>query len=263
MKDSSDPILRAQGLSRFFGSRVVFKNLSFQIQDGEWVSIAGASGEGKSTLLYTLAGLMRPSEGRLYFRDKNLYSLSPFFRARYRNRYIGFLYQDFRLISHWSVRKNILLPGLLSSEKNIQKKTDHIIELLGISHIRNAVVRNISGGEAQRTALGRALLLSPQILLLDEPTGNLDERTELEILNLIEKIRKESNLTVISVTHSKNVLVRSDRIMNLEQGQIKISIPQKPVKKKSGKGLVKKKKIVRKKVSSKSFSKPKGSKTKK
>ncbi|RME92610.1 MAG: ATP-binding cassette domain-containing protein [Candidatus Hydrogenedentota bacterium] len=218
---SNSILLEASHLSMKFGKRTLFLDLNFQIYQGEWVAIVGPSGYGKSTLLYILAGMQKPTKGKLYFQQTSLYQKSIFYRNHYRNQNVGFLYQDFRLIPYWTVKRNIFLPAFFSKQQ-IKNHLDELLKMFSIEHIANKKVRTISGGEAQRTALARAVLLKPKLLLLDEPTGNLDLHTEKEILSHIQTLQKTLGLTIISVTHSKEVMKHAKKIIEFTDQGVKI-----------------------------------------
>lgn len=202
-----------------YGSRTVLDEVSFDIPEGSLVSIAGKSGSGKSTLLYILGGFLKPKSGSCLFAGKEIYRFGEIGLGGFRKKNIGFLFQDFRLLPFLTLRQNIRFPVLFTGRKVTRNDLDSLMSDLGIEHRQKAYPADISGGEAQRTALGRALVMKPRLLLLDEPTGNLDHETEKEILTILEKLR-EQGLTLICVTHSQMIMKASDRVFHLENGRL-------------------------------------------
>lgn len=209
-------LLKLTNISYKIKGRELFRNLNLSVTAGSFVAIAGRSGEGKSSLLYILSALAKANKGKYIFENKILYS---FWGGSFRRRNIGFLFQDFRLLPFLNVEQNIGLP-LLFSGLAIGKKTMHQwMKDLNIFHLRKSLPHQISGGEAQRTALARALILQPKLLLLDEPSGNLDSETEKEIVQILLRL-KEKKLTLICVTHSKVIMEAADVVYHLKNKQL-------------------------------------------
>ena len=227
-------ICRLEGVSFSFGSRELFKDVSLNVPEGSMVALAGKSGSGKSTLLYILGGFLKPSKGSYLFKNKEVYSFGEFGLAGFRRRNLGFVFQDFRLVSFLNVEQNVRLPLLFGGRRFLGSEIKQLLKDLGIFERRKASPRDISGGEAQRTAIARALALKPKLLLLDEPTGNLDEKTELDILEQLLALKKQG-LSLVIVTHSANILARADYIWQLSDGEITVNDKKKPVKKSSKK----------------------------
>jgi len=211
-----------KNLSFSYGERTILEDINLSIKKNTFISIMGKSGEGKSTLLYILGGFIKPNNGSYLFENKNVFSFGEFGLGKFRKKNIGYLFQDFRLLPFLNVEQNIRFPFYFSGKKYEKYKQQSLMEELGIWHRRKAYPREISGGEAQRVALGRALMLEPKVLLLDEPTGNLDESTEIEILNILLSLRKRG-FTLVCVTHSHHIRSKSDEIWDLENQKIIVS----------------------------------------
>ncbi len=227
MNDVQDqPILEATDLHKTYRMGAVdvpvLRGSSISVSAGEWVSILGSSGSGKSTLLHLLGGLDTPDPGQgdIRFDGRPIANLRRGARNRYRNRDVGFVFQFYHLLPELTVLENTLLPGLVGS--GIQPDRDRARTLLGsfgLDHRLNHRPRELSGGERQRVAIARALLNRPKILLADEPTGNLDQETGKEILDLLKK-EHESGLTILMVTHDRQIADLADRTVILNHGQV-------------------------------------------
>ncbi|OGH16646.1 MAG: ABC transporter ATP-binding protein [Candidatus Levybacteria bacterium RIFCSPHIGHO2_02_FULL_40_18] len=201
----------------------VLKGISLKIRDGEFVGILGASGSGKSTLMHIIGLLDSPSEGQVLIDGKDASKLSDNELSKLRNHYVGFVFQQFNLINKYSVLENVLLPALYSKEKLPFDPTNRVLELLskfGIYDRRNYRPNKISGGQQQRTAIARALIMNPKIILADEPTGNLDTKTGEDIMDLLKSLNKEFGLTVVIVTHEKNIAAKTKKQIFIRDGQI-------------------------------------------
>ncbi|MDH5720513.1 MAG: ATP-binding cassette domain-containing protein [Spirochaetia bacterium] len=228
-KTASQMIL-LKNISFSYGKRNILNEINLEINQGSMVSLIGKSGSGKSTLLYLLGGFLKAQKGEYFFKDKPYHRAGEFKMGKFRKENIGYVFQDFRLVSYLSVYRNIQFPSFFTSKKVKKIEILEVMNKLGILHRKDAYPKDISGGEAQRTALGRALLLKPPLLLLDEPTGNLDEKTEKEILSLLLNLKKE-NFTIICVTHSNLIKEKSDMILSLENGKlIKIKDKKRKIK---------------------------------
>lgn len=200
----------------------VLKDLSFTIDKGEFVSIMGPSGCGKSTLLYLLGGLDNPSNGNIIVNGRDYSSISEKERSKMRRRELGFVFQFYNLVPNLNVEDNILLPLLLDGKKpkTYQKELDKILEVIGMSERKKHTPRELSGGQQQRVAIARALLFSPEIILADEPIGNLDSKSGMEIMKLFKTINSEFGKTIVQVTHSVEAASYGSRILNLKDGEI-------------------------------------------
>ncbi len=200
----------------------VLKSLDFQIEKGEFVSLMGPSGSGKSTLLYLIGGLDDPSTGQVMINGKELKLMKDKEESIMRRREIGFVFQFYNLIPNLNVEENVLLPVLLDgkSPKKYETKLDEILELVGLADRRKHTPRELSGGQQQRVAIARALISEPDLILADEPIGNLDSVTGTEIMELFQKINREKGKTVVQVTHSESAAQYGTRIIRLKDGRL-------------------------------------------
>lgn len=201
------------------GSVKALDGINLKILKSEFILIKGESGSGKSTLLFALGGMLHPSSGEVNVNDKNLFALSENERRKYRAKEIGFVFQSYHLLPYLTVLENILLPNKLTE---IQLSISDAIQLaaeLGIEKRLNHKPSQLSAGEKQRVALARAIITKPDIILADEPTGNLDERNTIEVMNYLKKYQLEGG-TVIMVTHGNLADNYSTRIINLDKGKI-------------------------------------------
>lgn len=200
----------------------VLNDISIQITQGEFVSIMGPSGSGKSTLLYILGGLDNPTVGSVYLSGEDIAKFDDDQKSVMRRRNIGFVFQFYNLIPNLNVEENILLPVLLDGKnmRDYKEQMNHILEIVGLSDRRKHTPRELSGGQQQRVAIARALINNPAIIFADEPTGNLDSKTGMEIMKLLQEINREGKKTIIMVTHSADAARYSSRIENVRDGVI-------------------------------------------
>ena len=217
-------ILEADNLCKNYGkgSTLVkaIDNVSFTVEKGEFVSIVGASGSGKSTLLHLIGGVDRPTSGKVFINDEDIYKLNNDDLAIFRRRQIGLIYQFYNLIPILNVIENISLPLELDGRKPDKKDLNEMIELLGLENRQSHLPSQLSGGEQQRVSIGRALITRPSLILADEPTGNLDSKASEEIVNLLKKTNKKYNQTIIMITHNLEIAKMTDRIITIEDGRI-------------------------------------------
>ena len=217
-------ILKVENLKRVYGtgaSKVVaLDNVSFTVEKGEFVSIVGASGSGKSTLLHLISGVDRPTSGKVFINDEDIYKLNNDDLAIFRRRQIGLIYQFYNLIPILNVIENISLPLELDGRKPDKKDLNEMIELLGLENRQSHLPSQLSGGEQQRVSIGRALITRPSLILADEPTGNLDSKASEEIVSLLKKTNKKYNQTIIMITHNLEIAKMTDRIITIEDGRI-------------------------------------------
>ena len=197
-------------------------DVSLNLRDSEFVAILGPSGSGKTTLLNILGGMDSLTKGTIFMDGEEV---SKFSRARlenYRRQDIGFVFQFYNLVQNLTVEDNIMLPIKMSKKNtaDAKKRLDEILELTGLTAKRKSLPRQLSGGQQQRVAIARAILGEPEILLADEPTGNLDSSSTEEIMQLFRKINKEKNITILQVTHSEHCASFGDRVIELENGKI-------------------------------------------
>ncbi len=200
----------------------VLKEINVTVCEGEFVSIMGPSGSGKSTLLYLIGGLDKPTSGSIKIAGKELASMNDKSQSIMRRRNIGFVFQFYNLIPNLDVEENIMLPILLDGKKikNYKKELDEILEIVGLSDRRRHTPRELSGGQQQRVAIARALINQPDIILADEPIGNLDSKSGTEIMELFQRINQEKGKTIIQVTHSAESAEYSRRIIHVKDGRV-------------------------------------------
>jgi putative ABC transport system ATP-binding protein len=200
----------------------VLKDINLDIQKGEFVSLMGPSGSGKSTLLYLIGGLDKPTEGSVNIKGKQLEKMKDKEESILRRRDIGFVFQFYNLVPNLNVEDNIMLPVLLDGKKlkDYKERLDELLDLVGLSERRDHTPRELSGGQQQRVAIARALINNPDIILADEPIGNLDSKTGADIMELFQKINKEKNITIVQVTHSFEASEYGTRLIKLMDGRI-------------------------------------------
>ena len=226
---SADAILRAQNIRRVFkmgdSSVEVLKGVDMTIRRGEFIAIEGRSGSGKSTLLHILGALDVPDQGTVEFEGKSYDRLG---RSGLRNGQFGFVFQFYHLLPELNVLENTLLAPMIShswlrfrQQKNeVTKRATDVLESLGMSHRLKHKPSQLSGGERQRVAIARALMNSPRVLFADEPTGNLDDETGLQIMSVLEKLHRDAGQTIVMVTHDRALARTADRVMVLKEGRI-------------------------------------------
>ena len=197
--------------------QTILEDVSFEIKDGEFVIITGTSGSGKTTLLKILSGIQKPDNGSVYWDNINIYDLSNSRLSNLRLKDSGFIYQDFMLIDELNVYDNLILSQRLLKIKD-NDRVDDVIEELSINHLLKKYPTVLSGGEKQRVAIARSLINNPKILFCDEPTGSLDFKATLEIMELLSKLNKEYNITIILVTHEMENLKYASRIIKYNNG---------------------------------------------
>ena len=217
-------ILQVEHLSKQYGKDdslvTAVNDVSFEVQQGEFVAIVGASGSGKSTLLHMLGGVDRPSQGKIVIGDQDILELSADKLAVFRRRNIGIIYQFYNLIPVLNVRENITLPADLDKRKIDEEYLASLIETLGLKERINHLPNQLSGGQQQRVAIGRALLMRPALILADEPTGNLDSKASDEIVKLLRKANEQYGQTIIMVTHDMKIAEHATRIIEFNDGKI-------------------------------------------
>jgi len=228
---SNETILRVDGLRKAFRSGksdlVLFENLSFQVEKGEMLAIVGQSGTGKSTLLHIMGALDRPSAGDVYCANLHLSTLSEEAAAEFRNREIGFVWQFHYLLPEFTALENVAMP-LLLRDRPRQEALDEAKRWLGLVGLEGRAEHRsgeLSGGEQQRVALARALITQPKVLLADEPTGDLDNRTSDTIFELIARLHQDCQLTSLIATHNVMFARRCDRVLRLENGRVEEVAP--------------------------------------
>lgn len=195
-------------------------DVSFTIPKGQMVAVIGASGSGKSTLLHILGGVDRPTSGKVWLDGQDVYAQNNKNLAIFRRRQVGLIYQFYNLIPVLNAEENITLPMIMDGRKPKKERVEEILALLDLTKRRNHLPSQLSGGQQQRVSIGRALFTSPNVILADEPTGNLDSKNSAEIIALLRKSNREFNQTMIIITHDENIALQCDRILTLSDGKI-------------------------------------------
>ena len=218
-------LLRVEHLSKIYGQGQnqvkALDDVSLSVSKGEFVAIVGASGSGKSTPLHLIGGVDRPTSGKVYVNDTDIFSMNDDELAIFRRRQVGIIYQFYNLIAILNVQENIEIPLELDGRKADKKEMDEMLERLGLTHRRTHLPNELSGGQQQRTSIGRALITRPSLVLADEPTGNLDTKSSSEIMNLLKRSNHELDQTIIMITHNMELAKAADRIIMIEDGKIK------------------------------------------
>ena len=217
-------ILETNNLKKYYGSGdtmvKALDGVNFSVEDGEFVAIVGTSGSGKSTLLNMIGGLDRPTSGTVKVSGKEIFSLKDDALTIFRRRKIGFIFQSYNLVPVLNVYENIVLPIELDGNKVDKAHIDNIIETLGLTSKTNSLPNQLSGGQQQRVAIARALATKPAIILADEPTGNLDSKTSLDVLGLLKITSDKFKQTIVMITHNEEIAQMADRIIRIEDGRI-------------------------------------------
>ncbi|MEO3947736.1 ABC transporter ATP-binding protein [Gorillibacterium sp. CAU 1737] len=217
-------ILRIEHLSKVYGSGETavkaLDDVSFTVQKGQFVAIIGPSGSGKSTLLHILGGVDRPSSGKLYVDNTDVYQMDEERLAIFRRRQIGLIYQFYNLIPVLNVEENLTLPLLLDHHKVDREYLSDIVQALHLENRLGHLPNQLSGGQQQRVSIGRALINNPAIILADEPTGNLDSKNSGEIMDLLRLFNKKYNQTLLVITHDERIALQADRILTIADGRI-------------------------------------------
>lgn len=220
-----ETILRTENLCKYYGSGEnevkALQNATINIKQGEFVAIIGKSGSGKSTLLHMLGGLDYPTDGKVYIRDKDIFSLKEDALAMFRRRKIGFVFQAFNLVSSINVWENIVLPMGLDGQKVDESFVNDIVLTLGLEKKIHNLPNTLSGGQQQRVAIARAIASRPDIIFADEPTGNLDSKTSDEVMALLKVSAQKYGQTLVMITHDEDIAQLADRIIVIEDGRVK------------------------------------------
>lgn len=215
-------ILRTEGLSRVYHQGEIdvraLKDCSFSVEKGEFVAVVGASGSGKSTLLNLCGGLDRPTGGKVFVGEMELYKNSDERLAEIRRRKIGFIFQNYQLVPIMTAYENLVMPTLLDKRKIEREYVEELAEALGITDRLHHFPSQLSGGQQQRVAIGRALVNHPELILADEPTGNLDKESAEEVMKLLVSTIKRFDGTLVMITHEPEIAKRADRIFRIDDG---------------------------------------------
>lgn len=217
-------ILNVSHLSKVYGTGETavkaLDDVSFSIEKGQFVAIVGPSGSGKSTLLHIIGGVDRPTKGSVVIDNTDIYNMNETKLAIFRRRQIGLIYQFYNLIPVLNVEENITLPLLLDERKVNKEQLREVVDVLGLNKRLTHLPNQLSGGQQQRVSIGRALINNPAIVLADEPTGNLDSKNGIEILELLKLSHKKYNQTLLIITHDESIALQADRIISIEDGKI-------------------------------------------
>ncbi|MDR5658477.1 ABC transporter ATP-binding protein [Serpentinicella sp. ANB-PHB4] len=221
-----DNIIKMKGVEKIYGTNIktqVLYDINLSFEAGSFNSIIGQSGSGKSTLLNIMGTLDNPTNGEVYINGKNTTEMTKNQLANLRNDMLGFIFQFHYLLPEFKVIENILMPhyikgGQLTSD--VEKRAEYLIDMLGLTKVKNNLATQLSGGQQQRTAIARALMNNPKVILADEPTGNLDSDTSEDVYNLLRDINKQFNTTFVIITHDQRIAEKADRIIEINDGRI-------------------------------------------
>ena len=219
-----ESIIETENLSKSFkrGSNTLFavKNVNFTLKEGDFVNIIGRSGSGKSTFLNLLSGLLKPTEGKILAKGKNISDFSDREISKYRNEIIGFVPQSLGTLPNLNVLENVSLPYyLFKRDESAYEKAAMLLDLMGILHLKDDFAKNLSGGELKRVLIARSMINSPELLILDEPTSDLDKNTTMEIMDLLKKINSKGTALII-VTHELDILKYGNTLYQMEDGSL-------------------------------------------
>ena len=199
------------------------KNINLTIKQGEFSSIMGPSGSGKSTLMHLIGLLDKPTKGKILIEDKDISTLSDDKLSSLRNEFVGFVFQQFNLINRYTVLENVILPTMYAKRQlsfDPTKRAEELLKSVGILEKKDSYPNKISGGQQQRVAIARALIMKPKLILADEPTGNVDTKTGIEIMKILKELNIKEKITIVLVTHEKDIASQSKRIINIKDGII-------------------------------------------
>ena len=217
------PLIKAKDLHKSFGTLEVLKGVNLSVQQGEILAIIGKSGAGKTTLLQILGTLDRPTSGQVFINGEDVFRLGEKDLATFRNRHIGFIFQFHQLLPEFTALENVMMPALIAGEsrKESSQRAEQLLTDLGLRERLHHKPNALSGGEKQRVAAARALMMSPSVILADEPTGSLDEANKRELNRLLLHLREQYQQTIIIVTHDKDLTSIADRVVEMVDGGIR------------------------------------------
>ena len=216
-------MIEVKDIWKSFGTLEVLKGVNLEVQRGEIVAIIGKSGAGKTTLLQIIGTLDRPTRGRVLIEGTDVFAMKDKELAAFRNRHIGFIFQFLQLLPEFTALENVCIPAMIAREKETEYKprAEKLLRELGLSDRMGHKPNELSGGEKQRVAAARALMMNPDIILADEPTGSLDEKNKKELSDLLLKLRKEYGQTILLVTHDKELAGIADRVIEIKDGAVR------------------------------------------
>lgn len=217
-------VLKTESLTRIYGKGqtaiTALDNANLSVEQGEFIGVVGTSGSGKSTLLHMLGGLDRPTSGKVFVENKDIFSLKDEALTIFRRRKIGFVFQSFNLVPTLNVYENIVFPVQLDGNVVDEKFVNEVIRSLGLTDMQERLPNQLSGGQQQRVAIARSLAAKPAIILADEPTGNLDSKTSQDVLSLLKVTGQKFSQTIVMITHNEAIAQMADRIIRIEDGRI-------------------------------------------
>ena len=218
-------ILKSENLTKYYGKNEnlvkAIDNVNISIEKGEFVAIVGKSGSGKSTVLHMLGGLDNPTSGDVIIDGQNIGKMKENDLAIFRRKKIGFIFQYYNLIPSINVWENVVLPIGLDAQKVDKDFVNEVLQVLGVDGKKDSLPATLSGGQQQRVAIARAIVTKPAIIFADEPTGNLDSKTEAEVIKLLKLSAKKYDQTIVMITHDENIANMADRVITIEDGRVK------------------------------------------
>jgi lipoprotein-releasing system ATP-binding protein len=215
-------MIEVQDIHKSFGELEVLKGVNLRVEEGEIVAIVGKSGAGKTTLLQIIGTLDRPNQGQVVIDGTDVFSLDEKALAQWRNRHIGFIFQFHQLLPEFTALENVMIPGMIAGEKQaeLRERATRLLSELGLAERLEHKPNQLSGGEKQRVAAARALMMSPKVILADEPSGSLDEQNKQELHRLLQRLRDQYRQTIIIVTHDKELAAIADRVLEIRDGRM-------------------------------------------
>lgn len=215
-------MIEVQDIHKSFGELEVLKGVNLRVEEGEIVAIVGKSGAGKTTLLQIIGTLDRPNQGQVVIDGTDVFSLDEKALAQWRNRHIGFIFQFHQLLPEFTALENVMIPGMIAGEKQaeLRERATRLLSELGLAERLEHKPNQLSGGEKQRVAAARALMMSPKVILADEPSGSLDEQNKQELHRLLQHLRDQYRQTIIIVTHDKELAAIADRVLEIRDGRM-------------------------------------------